>query len=147
MKALIDSETHRICSSCNIEKQIELFDRNKECLKGRTRQCKECRASKTRQWYADNRLRRRQESNERNQNRRDECIDKLGGKCMRCNESFPRCVYDFHHRDVTTKVNAISNLLRKPKLLWEELKKCDLLCANCHRIVHFEEGKVHESAY
>lgn len=155
MKALIDAEeallsvqvqgVRRVCSTCYIEKDLAMFDINQGCSEGRTRQCKECRAEKTRKWYSDNRERRQEESNNRNQRRRDWCIEQLGGKCVDCGGGFHRSVYDFHHRDPGEKVDAISNLLRSPDKLEEELKKCDLLCANCHRIRHFEEGKVHES--
>lgn len=152
MKALIDAEVKltdedlvRVCSTCKKIKCLDEFDKNKECSQGRTRQCKKCKAVKTRKWYSDNRARRQEESNQRNQKRRDECIDILGGKCQMCNKEYPRCCYDFHHIDPKTKVDAISNLLRRPSLLYEELKKCILLCANCHRIRHFEEGEVHES--
>jgi hypothetical protein len=48
---------------------------------------------------------------------------------------------DFHHRDRATKTIAVSMM---PNSGWrlervrEEIEKCDLLCANCHRIVEAE---------
>ena len=65
-----------------------------------------------------------------------------GGKCMGtgCDKSFPQmpmCIFDFHHRDPNTKGDWTS--IRKHG--WEKIKteidKCDLLCANCHRIVEY----------
>ena len=50
-------------------------------------------------------------------------------------------VLDFHHRDPSTKINSISNMIdrcSKAKIL-AEIPKCDCLCANCHRILHYEE--------
>lgn len=128
------------CNVCKVRKDIKDFHVNKSCRLGVTGTCRLCNSDRIRSWYGDNRERRQLAANSRNQKRRDEAIDYLGGKCMRCGGVFPRCVYDFHHRDPATKIDSISNLLGKPKMLKEELKKCDLLCANCHRIRHFEEG-------
>jgi predicted HNH restriction endonuclease len=54
-----------------------------------------------------------------------------------CGESRSACL-DFHHRDPSTKVASISKLLVLGRLkdLWEEIEKCDVLCANCHRKSH-----------
>jgi hypothetical protein len=64
-------------------------------------------------------------------------IEYLGGKCNKCGGEFPHYVYDFHHRDPTEKEKKTSQLRYGS---WEkfklELDKCDLLCANCHRIEH-----------
>ena len=48
---------------------------------------------------------------------------------------------DFHHvnpQDKKFRLN-ISNMGRKNKALVEELNKCILLCANCHREIHDKE--------
>ena len=58
----------------------------------------------------------------------------LGGKCRRCGGVFPDEVYDFHHRDASLKEFHISRKSVRWATLVKELDKCDLLCANCHRI-------------
>jgi len=77
-----------------------------------------------------------------------QCIALKGGKCFRCNQSYPACVYDFHHRDEKQKKHEISRLTKdgrmSPRLL-KELEKCDLLCANCHRIEHDLKEKPSEN--
>jgi|TARA_R110002167_G_scaffold131995_1_gene315981 predicted HNH restriction endonuclease len=85
------------------------------------------------------------EKNERDKARRllkkKRAITLLGGKCVRCKlESQYTSIYDFHHTDPFNKgkgIKAGSDFMRKA---WErietELKKCILLCANCHRIEH-----------
>jgi hypothetical protein len=56
--------------------------------------------------------------------------------CMDCGKRFPSFVMDFDHRDGVAKVDTIAVLVRK----WSwarvqaEIEKCDLVCANCHRI-------------
>ena len=55
--------------------------------------------------------------------------------CTVCkNENEPVCL-DFHHRDPTIKGFTVSRKLGGSKaLVLEEIAKCDVLCANCHRI-------------
>ena len=55
--------------------------------------------------------------------------------CMDCGIDYPSYVMDFDHRPGTIKLNAVSAIRRfssEIKLL-EEIVKCDLVCANCHR--------------
>ncbi len=60
----------------------------------------------------------------------------FGGKCYDCKQSFPPYVFDFDHRDPSEKCFAIGN--NGSTLSWErtleEAKKCDMVCANCHRV-------------
>lgn len=58
--------------------------------------------------------------------------------CKDCGVQYPHYVMDFDHRDRTTKLASINEMINihsysKEKIL-EEIKKCDLVCANCHRI-------------
>lgn len=69
------------------------------------------------------------------------CIEALGGKCMRCRKSYPDAVFDFHHRDPSDKYRDPSGMIENNsiKIIAIEVSKCDLLCANCHRIEHHGE--------
>lgn len=61
-------------------------------------------------------------------------------KCIKCGES-RGWVLDFHHIDPKTKGKDISILkgdASKKKIL-EEMKKCIVLCSNCHRDLHYQE--------
>jgi hypothetical protein len=44
--------------------------------------------------------------------------------------------FDFHHRDPSTKQFAIGSFTGAWETLLVEAEKCDLLCANCHRLRH-----------
>jgi hypothetical protein len=59
-------------------------------------------------------------------------------KCSNCPENHPACL-DFHHLDPNEKEFLITKLIQSKKKLKEELKKCIVLCANCHRKFHFEQ--------
>ena len=55
--------------------------------------------------------------------------------CMDCGGSFPAICMDFDHRPGTQKRRPIA-AMRAGSLsrLKREISKCDLVCANCHRI-------------
>lgn len=68
------------------------------------------------------------------------CISFMGGKCSVC--SYDRCpeALDFHHIDPSTKSFEISGRMSKRwSVIEDELKKCVLLCANCHREEHWKQ--------
>jgi hypothetical protein len=55
--------------------------------------------------------------------------------CADCGKSYLPCVMDYDHRPGEVKLFNISMAMNKPrKLLLEEIEKCDIVCANCHRI-------------
>lgn len=64
-------------------------------------------------------------------------VEMHGGACEDCGMdliTFPMCA-DFDHIDPTEKEFGISRLVVvDPERLVQELMKCRLLCANCHRI-------------
>jgi 5-methylcytosine-specific restriction endonuclease McrA len=62
-------------------------------------------------------------------------VDMAGGKCSVC--GYCKCIsaLEFHHLDPSEKEISIRYGLGREKLE-SELKKCVLLCANCHREVH-----------
>ena len=66
---------------------------------------------------------------------------KTGMSCTRCGNDDIR-VLDFHHLDRTTKEASVSDMIRrgwgKDRII-QEIAKCEVLCANCHRILHWEE--------
>jgi hypothetical protein len=63
--------------------------------------------------------------------------------CVRCPETHPACL-DFHHRDGEQKTLSIAAAVRKWPLerVLIEVGKCDVLCSNCHRKLHWAERRV-----
>jgi predicted class III extradiol MEMO1 family dioxygenase len=63
-------------------------------------------------------------------------------KCSVCGENHP-AVLDFHHIDPKEKTYSVSRLVsdRSYSKAMEEIKKCIVLCANHHRIHHWDELK------
>ena len=67
------------------------------------------------------------------------CVEHAGGACKIC--GYNKCVnaLEFHHRDPSEKSFSIGTSGGKSySSLTEEMKKCDLVCANCHREIHEE---------
>jgi len=62
-------------------------------------------------------------------------------KCVNCSFNHPAAL-DFHHVDRTNK-RDVSTLVKNSRYTaaYEEIKKCVVLCANCHRIHHYDERK------
>ena len=62
--------------------------------------------------------------------------------CSKCGFSHVAAL-DFHHLDAKTKDGIVSELIREGrfKKAKAEAEKCIVLCANCHRIHHYEENK------
>jgi predicted HNH restriction endonuclease len=71
---------------------------------------------------------------------KEEAILSKGGKCEMCGFEYNgenAACFDFHHTDPNEKRYNPSTALRLSKERRdEELSKCLLVCANCHRLIH-----------
>ena len=62
-------------------------------------------------------------------------------KCTKCGIADYR-VLEFHHSHDTDKEFSIGEAVSNNygfKRIKEEVEKCIIICANCHRIIHYEE--------
>lgn len=111
------------------EKQREYYQKNKEKLIDRTRR------------YAENNRHVGRKAGKTFRTRKySEFIEfKKTLKCIKCGESDHNCL-DFHHIDPSDRHDNISNLYHCSKKFKEELKKCVVLCCNCHRKAHAYEN-------
>ena len=60
----------------------------------------------------------------------------MGGGCRFCNYNKSIRALHFHHIDPALKEFAISQRIRSWDAVVEELKKCVLVCSNCHAEIH-----------
>lgn len=69
-------------------------------------------------------------------------LEILGSKCMKCGD-MRSYVLDFHHKEPELKTDTLSHILTESNYdaFFNEVSKCILLCANCHREFHFLEHK------
>jgi len=74
----------------------------------------------------------------------------FGGKCCVCQKEYPQEVFEFHHLDPAEKDFAFGSV-RSNCLSWDkivnELRKCVMVCANCHRLVEYGHGEIPENAF
>ena len=89
------------------------------------------------QWYKDRKLYRTAQR----QNKKTKYVKKFGSVCLDCEREYIDCVFEFHHIDPKTKIHADPSkvFMFSDKRIEEELNKCVMLCANCHRIRHHTE--------
>jgi len=95
---------------------------------------------------AEHRRKRRNAKTYRYQKRKrkelkTELVAKLGGRCGDCGYNTASAALEFHHRDARSKEFQISYGSVSRARLWAEATKCDLLCANCHRVRHIAVPK------
>ena len=114
------------CSMCNEIKPLDDFGNDHSRWHGKMTRCKPCNLIHTR-------IHSRKIIDSR---RADLNILKEAQGCMTCGYNEDGSKLHFHHRDPSTKLFEIHNSLTfSPQRLQEEIDKCDLLCAACHRIV------------
>jgi len=60
--------------------------------------------------------------------------------CEDCARRFPPCAMDFDHRDPDMKRQAVTRMIGRAGIngILAEVAKCDIVCANCHRLRTFE---------
>lgn len=68
------------------------------------------------------------------------CVEYKGGQCEKC--GYNKCidVLEFHHLDPTKKDFGIASKghVKSWDNIKKELDKCIMVCANCHREIHYE---------
>ena len=63
----------------------------------------------------------------------------LGNKCSKCGYNKHLAALDFHHCLGEKDISLGNLLMRKwSEKIEKEIRKCILLCANCHRELHFK---------
>jgi len=97
------------------------------------------------------RARRRTESflryqRKRRRRRKNELISARGGSCEECGYATSFGALEFHHRDPRTKEFGVGGFTGSTDRLLVEAAKCDLLCANCHRLRHVVETPLKQRA-
>lgn len=139
----------KICSKCNKEKPLtEFYYRKNGPRKGKYyEKCKECMKDRGRKYYHKNIKRQLKlaliRRNRYRKNIRDFLDSIKNHPCMDCNNTYPPCVMDFDHRNSNEKEKEVARMVAggwSRDNIIKEIKKCDLVCANCHRIRTFRRN-------
>lgn len=133
----------KLCSSCNKEKSLSEFNK-KSGKKNHQPYCRLCDNERSRKYYADNKEHHIKVIAERNKQYKKETDEYIRGiksntKCADCKKKYHWFQMDFDHvrgkkdRPVSEMVAQKVSLTR----IKAEIDKCELVCANCHRLRTF----------
>lgn len=115
----------KVCSCCKESKPVDQFYKQKDRKNG-TSYCKGCKNT----YDALRWIKRKQDA-----------IEYKGGSCSSCGYDKYYGALEFHHLDPQSKEFDWGKMrLRAWTTVTKELDKCILLCANCHREAHANNG-------
>lgn len=131
----------KICTLCKDEKELEFFNKNKSKKDGYNNICQVCSNARSKKYYTEN----TEHHKEVILVRKTKTIFENRGKIFEYFKSNPcvdcgndnRIVLEFDHRDDVNKIGGVGEIVSKGcswKKVKEEMDKCDVRCANCHRI-------------
>lgn len=127
------------CCRCKKDFPIESFCWRVKDIK-RGSYCLDCMRRYRREHYYNNPNAYIKRAKENRDIRREWLKNEKNKPCMDCDQVYPPYVMDFHHRDPSQKSFEVGELvafsLKRMKI---EIEKCDLICANCHRIRTFRD--------
>lgn len=130
-------ELKKVCRKCKKEKLLTDFHQKTESKDGRGTMCKNCYIPYRRNIYLKNYKYERKRNNDRKKYLLDLVIKiKIEEGCVDCGIKDSR-ILDFDHVDKNNKIASVCKLVNsgtsEQKIL-DEIKKCEVRCANCHRI-------------
>lgn len=128
------------CSKCKKEKSIEEFNFKMKSLELRHSHCKNCTRLFVKNHYNNNQGYYLKKAKKRNSKLRLELVNYLKqyfskNPCKDCGES-DITVLEFDHTGKIPKFKAVSSVIRHGyplEKIKEEISKCEVRCANCHR--------------
>jgi hypothetical protein len=128
------------CTKCGKEKDEMEFNFKAKPLGLRHNQCRQCTRLFVKNHYNKNKGYYLQKTQKRNSKLRLEVLNYLKqyllkNPCVDCGES-DVTVLEFDHSGKIPKFKAVSSLIRirsSLKKIKEEITKCEVRCANCHR--------------
>lgn len=131
-----------ICSKCSLDKDDLLFPWKNKSLNKRNVWCKDCVKSYDKIRYET--TERKQQAKDINKQARKDArlyVDSILEQscCVDCGTT-DRRVFEFDHLGVIPKNYNISDMVKNGlsiKTIQKEIDKCEVVCANCHRIRTF----------
>lgn len=129
-----------ICLSCEVDHEPDQFSWKNKADGTRQKWCKSCYKKYAREHYLKHKAEYKARSVRSNQVRREiarEWVCNLlnSSCCVDCGEDDP-IVLEFDHIDPSDKNYGVSNMVRNGmsvESIADEIAKCEIRCANCHR--------------
>jgi hypothetical protein len=108
------------CCTCRVDLPVDRFANNRGNTDGLATQCKKCFSA-----YCAERRKVNQQL----------IIEAKSIPCADCGNEYPHFVMDLDHLPQFNKKFDLSKAKHKSKaLVISEIAKCEVVCANCHRI-------------
>lgn len=130
----------KVCPRCNVEKKFSDYHKSTKKKDGLQVNCKTCRKEVDHNSYLNSESRRlaiktRRDANKKYNSSLINRYKRFCG-CHFCSENEPVAL-DLHHLNPDEKdLNVSVAVSYSTKCLRKEVRKCVVLCANCHRKVH-----------
>ena len=129
----------RECSKCKSVKPLSEFNKHE---RGLTAWCKKCVRERSKQYYKEKSDVLKEKRKHYYEKRREWFNEyKKTLKCSKCDENHIACL-EFHHLNPEEKDFTIAEALQKLNLskdsILKEIEKCEVLCSNCHRKLHYD---------
>lgn len=120
------------CIKCNQSKSFSEFYKDKRLKTGYRSSCKVCHMEETGTHHS------------KTQKKRRAFVNKFKTKCgcKKCGYNEHPVALHFNHINPANKIISISHMISQAKpwsMIKEEIRKCEVLCANCHSIHTYEE--------
>lgn len=131
----------RLCTMCGLWKARTEFHNSRT---GQFSYCADCRRAYDRRYYMQ---RGRAARTQRKRAHRDAArawMDSLKAMpCTDCGQVFPAWVMHWDHLPGYEKLDCIGSMVgsQRRTLVLDELKKCELVCANCHVVRTINRGR------
>lgn len=126
--------TTKRCAYCKRWKEISAFSPNGRYLQSYCKAC--CLITYTA--YAKKNRKKLKAYTVSYATRNLKLLDELRSvPCEDCGKTYPPYVMDFDHRPGTkklTKVSAMARSAYSEQAILREIRKCDVVCSNCHRM-------------
>jgi hypothetical protein len=126
-------------------KSKDKYGRDKRFVNGHNNRKYDDPKQYKREWNHRNRESRQLTKKKRWRHRKAVLIRMSGGKCSRCPLTYNGengALFDFHHKDPEGKLfnlNAVTLVNRAWAKILAEHDKCELVCSNCHRLLHSDK--------
>lgn len=106
------------------------------------KQCKRCRSEYHKVYYLNNKdtyIAKAKSNNPIYYQQKRKWINdyKTSAGCKYCNEKRAACL-DFHHTDKNKEFEISKFKWFSYKKLESEMRKCIVICSNCHRLLHYD---------
>ncbi len=130
------------CGCGNKISDKDKYGRNHTYISGHNNRKYKDPTQHKREWNYRNQKYRYAKKIERGHKLKVKIVKLMGSKCVGCNLKYNGkngCVFQVHHRNPKQKkiaVNTRTLINYKWETILKEIKKCLLLCANCHFVKH-----------